>query len=76
MSSKILAVTILLVALGVSQAIYSERQNSTIYCYSCNENNSICRAPFASPLLEDHLEPCTGECMKYKNPFDNNCSIV
>lgn len=42
-----------------------------LYCYSCNGNQLACRTPVDITKIKDHLVPCNGQCMQYRNPYDN-----
>ncbi len=42
-----------------------------LYCYSCNGNQLACRTPVNIKKIKDHLVPCNGQCMQYRNPHDN-----
>lgn len=75
MNPKILILAVLAITVGLSQASASDSKESKLRCFSCNANLDICDGPFLDPRLKDHLVPCNGQCMKFKNPNDNDCKI-
>lgn len=51
-----------------SQSNGAYKSDSTLYCYTCNQNSASCTGNYIS---SDFLTPCNGQCIKFRNPNDN-----
>ncbi|CAF1004066.1 unnamed protein product [Brachionus calyciflorus] len=50
----------------------SRPANKTILCYECNANLKACNDPVDLGQIQNLQVECSGACVSYKNPADNN----
>ena len=70
MNSRIFLLLIFIILVGLS---HSQLTYNGLRCFLCNENQAACKQPFCDARLVNFLNPCNGQCMKYRNPNDKNC---
>ncbi len=73
MNSKyFLIIGLLVSALSVATSDKGSNETKALYCFSCNANADECAVPVDRDKLKGHLVPCNGQCVKFKNPNDND----
>ncbi len=49
---------------------------SFLFCYTCNENWSACKAPLDRVLTAGNLLRCNGQCVRFQNPNDGLSKFI